>query len=238
MLNRAPGTVRPSPVSLSAEGHRYLLPSLLLFLQLISLSWGCAQRKKQTPVPIEEISVGEPILVTGRVGAGVEEVVATYVLVDVRNTGDEVAIVGLGGELLDGADATLGPLRVESLRIGPKQRRLYALVDNKVQALSTAQSAAVRVHQAIRPPRQAPIRISMLHLYTDQGRAVVKGKVTNLTDAPVSAVVLASFYGTDDMPMMRQASLYKLDAHSSRSAQFVGPVGSSSGDLFVGETGP
>ena len=220
----------------AVQGQR-LVTSLTIVL-FVTLWASCGQRKTQTPIPTEDIFVGEPKLVTGPVGAGVSETKASYVLVEVKNNGPVTAIVGLEGELLDIADVSLGPLRVESLRMGPGERRLFALVDNKVQSLSNATSAAVRIYRAIKPPRPAPVETSMVNLFSDEGRAVVKGMVSNVTAANVSTVVLAAFYDSKGEPISRQGTMLKLDAKGARSVQFVGPKGSAGAELFIGETGP
>jgi hypothetical protein len=160
---------------------------------------------------------------------------ATFVLVDADNhAGGELEVV-LGGDLIDAAGHVVGPLRREALRIPAGGRRTFALVDDHLAPRPAATAARVTVVRATVPMAPAPVHITDGHVYADQGRAVVAGYVVNTTDIPGKAVILAGFHDAAGRPMTRPYTLYSIGAHARRVAQFVGPPGSTSAYIFVGD---
>ena len=49
------------------------------------------------------------------------------------------------------------------------------------------------------------------------------------------AIVIASFHGEDGRPITRPFQTLDIDANETRPIQFVGPVGSTEGTIFVGD---
>ena len=74
------------------------------------------------------------------------------------------------------------------------------------------------------------------HVFTDQGRAIANAYVVNDSDHAGKAIVIAGFYDADGKPMTRPWTIYELGAGARQTAQFVGPVGSKSAYIFIGET--
>jgi len=161
---------------------------------------------------------------------------ATFVLFDADNRSDDEAIVTLGGELLDDAGKSLGRLRKESLRVPARGRRTFALIDGNLQPRPTATRARIEVVDASVPLHQAPIHIVEGHVFQDQGRAVVAGYVVNEADRGGRAVVMAGFHDAAGTPMTRPFTVFEIGAHARLPARFVGPPGSASAYIFVGDT--
>lgn len=174
-------------------------------------------------------------VVSGDVGHDQWKTDATYVLVEARNESDRDVDVTLGGALTSADGATLGALRKESIRIPAGGGRMFALVDSEQVARPGATGARVDVLGALPVEYAPPIIVTDGHVYSDQDRAVVAGNVINTADRPGSAVVIAAFFDADGRPMQRPSTLFKLDPMGKRGTQFVGPVGSKSAYLFIGE---
>lgn len=161
---------------------------------------------------------------------------ATFVLVDADNHATEELLVVLGGDLLDAHGAVVGHLRADEQRIPIGGRRTFALVDDHVAARPSATTAKVTIESASIATTPTRMRITDGHVYSDQGRAVVSGYVVNDSDVAGKAIVIAGFYDADGTPMTRPFSLVSLGAGAKQAAQFVGPPGSKSAYMFVGET--
>jgi len=160
---------------------------------------------------------------------------ATFVLVDADNhAGGELEVV-LGGDLLDADGKVIGPLRPEALRVPPGGRRTFALIDEHLAPQPRATRARVVVVRATIPLTPSPVHITDGHVYADQGRTVVAGYVENTTDSPGKAVILAGFHDASGRPMTRPFTLSSIGPHARLSAQFVGPPGSKSAYIFVGD---
>jgi len=160
---------------------------------------------------------------------------ATFALVDADNRGATELMVTLHGDLVDGAGAVVGPLRRESLRIPAGGRRTFALVDDALKGHPEATGAKVSVDGAYVPTTAARMRIADGNAYADNGRAVAAGNLVNDSDAPGKAVVIASFHDADGKPMTRPFDVVDIGAHVTRSVRFVGPPGSRSAQIFVGD---
>jgi hypothetical protein len=195
---------------------------------------GCPKQVDPRAVDPGLIAISPKLTVrTDKVGdAGA---LATFVLVDAENHADRELTVVLAGDLIDGSGAVVGHLRKDSLRVPPGGRRTFALVDNGVAARPAAVSARLRVDGASVPVGPSPIRIVDGHVYADQGRAVASGFVVNDAKYPGKAVVIAGFYDADGTPMTRPFDVYDIGPGARLPAQFVGPPGSKSAYIFVGE---
>ncbi len=210
---------------------------LSLALAVACSALACKSTKREQ-VPQSELAIGDARVVTGPVGIGVKERDASYVLVDVANRGTGGSVVTMGGELLDLAEESLGALRTETLRIPAGESRMFALVDRKVEALvATAQTARVTLQRATRPEKKPTVVVTNFTQSEDQGRVVIEGFIENRGASHVKVIVLGGFYDAAGLPMMRRTTLYKLDGGGRRSAQFVGPVGSDRGSLYIGDVG-
>ncbi len=160
---------------------------------------------------------------------------ATFVLVDADNRGASELLVTLRGDLIDARGARLGPLRSESLRIPAGGRRTFALVDDALKGRPEATSARVVVDNASLPSTPALMRIADGNAYADNGRAVAAGNLVNDSDMPGKAVVIASFHDASGKPMTRPFDVVEIGAHITRAVRFVGPPGSRSAQIFVGD---
>jgi len=159
----------------------------------------------------------------------------TFVLVDVANRGAAEALVTLAGHWEDAAGTSLGALRRETLRIPPGGRRTFALVDAALAERPTAAVARIDVIDAAVPPTRSPIRITDGKVYSDQGRAVVAAYVVNTAPRGGKAVVIAGFYDAGGKPMTRPFTLFEIGAETRLPVRFVGPPGSKTAYIFVGD---
>jgi hypothetical protein len=80
------------------------------------------------------------------------------------------------------------------------------------------------------------VRVDDLHRYDDYGKQVIAGTVVNTADRPGKVIVIASFHGADGRPMTRPFTLLALAPNATQNVQFVGPQGSTTSDLYVGDT--
>ena len=161
---------------------------------------------------------------------------ATFVLVDADNHADRELLVRLTGDLTDAHGAVVSHLRADELRIPPGGRRTFALVDDNLTARPTATGATIAVDSAIIPTGRTAMRITDGHVYTDQGRAIAAAYVVNDADVPGKAIVIAGFHDAAGKPMTRPWTIFQLGAGAKQTAQFVGPPGSTTAYIFVGET--
>jgi hypothetical protein len=160
---------------------------------------------------------------------------ASFVLVDADNRGQAEALVTLGGRWTDASGAEVGTLRRESLRIPPGGRRTFALLDASLAPRPTAVAAAIEVVDAAIPFERASVRIIQGEIYQDQGRAVVAGYVANDAPRGGKAIVIAGFHDAAGKPMTRPFTLYEIGAETKLPVRFVGPEGSRTGYIFVGD---
>lgn len=189
----------------------------------------------------------EPGQVTIRTDAvGVDQFATrtTFALVTAENLGDVAAEVTLGGVLVDADGGEVGALRAESLRIPPRGKRVFALVDRERKARPTATTARVDVRGAREPRFADGVRITDGHVFRDpipddtgtlQERVVVTGMVHNPSDRPCIAMVLAGFHDASGKPLTRPFSAFELGGGVSRPTRFVGPPGSTVGQIYVGD---
>ena len=211
----------------------------LVALASVCALTGCKKESSwsRDEIPHDRIDVvADKMLVkSGEVGHDQWKSDATYVLVEARNESDRDAEVTLGGALTAADGATVSPLRKESIRIPAGGSRLFALVDAEQLARPQATSARIDVLGAMPVDYAPPYVVTDGHVYSDQGRAVVAGNVINTAERPGTAVVVAAFFDGEGRPMQRPSTVFKLDAKGKRGTQFVGPPGSVSAYLFIGE---
>jgi hypothetical protein len=186
------------------------------------------------PALIEVVAAQQAVL-TGPVGHGKWESTASYVLVEARSRADRDALVTLGGELTDAAGQPIGGLRRESLRIPAGGSRLFALVDQEQAARPAARGARIEVAGAVAVDTPPPVVVTEGHVYRDGDRVDLNGKVVNTADGRATAVVFFAFFDQDGAPLKRVSTVFQLAPRASRGAHWVGPDGSASGSMFIGE---
>ena len=160
---------------------------------------------------------------------------ATFVLVDAENTAGEGAYVTLGGELTSEAGEKLGYLKPQSLWIPGGETRTFALVDEAREPRPASASARIVVRGALVPQSPPRAKITDLHTFDDYGKVVAQANLVNEADRPGKAIVIASFHDAQGTPMTRPFQLIEFAPSSKRVVQFVGPPGSKTGTIFVGE---
>jgi hypothetical protein len=174
------------------------------------------------------------VIRTGRVGSGQFEGTGTYALVDVGNPLSVDVEATLEGDLLDGDGNRAGALNRESLRIPAGAQRTFALVHHTAPVPS-AIGADVRVSTARLAAHAPTIGMSDANVYEDGNRVVVAANLTNKLERETIVVVIAGFYDGDGHIMQRPHSVIRIPGELTKPARFVGPDGSRSGYLFVGE---
>ena len=206
----------------------------------------CGRRAPSAPAfdpALIEVADERQAVMTGAVGHGKWASDATYVLVEARNRADRDALVTLGGNLTaagagEGAGAAAGerwPLRRESLRIPAGGSRLFALVDEGQAARPAARGARVEVVGAVAVDTPPPVVVTDGHVYRDGDRADLNGTVVNTADRLGAAVVFFAFFDEAGAPLKRVSTVFRLAPKASRGAHWVGPPGSASGAMFIGE---
>jgi hypothetical protein len=210
--------------------------SVVVAVVALALGAGCArERWVGEPVPLDAIAIDQASLVvkTGTVGAGEWQRESSYVLVSARNSTDRDLLVTLRGQLIDGAARR--PLMPESLRLPAGGERLFALVDQGQVARPGAAGAEIEVAGALAVDYPPPVAISDGNVYQDQGRAVVAAHVANSGKGEATAAIIAAFYDAAGKPMERPFTTVKLTGGGKRGVQLVGPPGSASAQMYVGE---
>jgi hypothetical protein len=195
---------------------------------------GCRESRQLQRIEPELIAVSEIQTVRTDTIADAGRA-ATFVLVDAENRANDEALVTLGGEWLDAGGAVVGALRRETLRVPSGGRRTFALLDSGLAARPTAVKARLQVVDAAVPTTRAPMRIIEGKVYQDQGRAVVAGYLANDSDRGGRAIVIAGFHDADGKPMTRPFTLFEIGGVTKLPARFVGPPGSVSAYMFVGD---
>ncbi|ACY17200.1 hypothetical protein [Haliangium ochraceum] len=160
---------------------------------------------------------------------------ASFVLVDAENLHASDLLVTLGGALLDAQGAALGTLRPASLRIPAGGVRTFALVDAQQQVRPGAVRAEVRVLGAQVPGYQPSVVVTDGAVHRDGERVVVGARIHNRAERPVRVLVLGGFHDAEGRPVERPFSELYLPGNSDHAVQFVGPEGSVSGYVFLGD---
>ena len=171
----------------------------------------------------------------GPVGVGNHKNDASYVYVDVLNRHKRAVDLTLSGKLLNANGDVLGQLRNQWLRLPADGRRTFALVDDQQSLRPDAEFAEIVIQKASEAVYPLGVKIEEGHVFDDRGRVVVTGFVVNENDRNASALVIASFYDKDGIPVERPSTSVRIDRKQKRGIQFVGPEGSVSATLYVGE---
>lgn len=217
-----------------AVRRRALAPSVAALAICSALAASCGKREPAgPPVDLSRIQVSGAVVKTGAVGEPRWRSQATYALVEARNQTDDDVMVTLGGEL-EGAGQSW-PLRRESLRVPAGGSRLFALVDDGQAERPQASGARVAVTGAMRVAYPPPFAVTDGNVVLDEDRAVAAGYVTNTAERDGSAVVIAAFFDESGTPLQRTSTVFALSPGGKRGVRLVGPVGSRSAYLFVGE---
>ena len=204
---------------------------LLLLLTLAS----CGKSKPSRNLDLDAIRLtGDARLRTDTVGDGAFASTSSFVLVDAENTASDGAYVTLAGELTsDGG--VVGQLKPQSLWIPAHEVRTFALVDTERVPRPAATSARILVKGALIPVEPPRARVTDLHVFDDYGKSVAQAYLVN--DAPRlgKVIVIASFHDAHGQPMTRPFQTIEIDGNQKVPVQFVGPPGSKTGTIFVGD---
>jgi hypothetical protein len=160
---------------------------------------------------------------------------ATFVLIDAANTSDTDAVVTLGGELRDSSGVSLGVLKPESLRIPAGEQRTFALVDRGRQPQPRAAAAQIVVRGARLTEAPPMMHVEAIKTFDDYGKTVIQATLVNDIDRPGQAFVIASFHDAERRPMTRPFSVIHVEAHGRAHVQLVGPQGSKTAAIYVGD---
>ncbi|HKE15873.1 MAG TPA: hypothetical protein VKB80_13445 [Kofleriaceae bacterium] len=172
---------------------------------------------------------------TGPVGEGKFRSDATYALIEARNDGGEDLDVTLAGELIDRSGTTTWPVRRESLRVPAGGSRLFALIDDHQAARPQATGARIEVVGAAAARHRPSFVLSDGKVVMDQDRAVAAAYLVNTAKNDGSVVLIGAFFDRDGAPLERTSTLFRLSGGGKRGVQLVGPPGSRSAYLFVGD---
>ncbi len=195
---------------------------------------GCAKHEsRQLDFDLIRVT-SDARLRTDTVGEGKFAELATFVLVEAENTSEQGAYVTLAGELTDAAGGRVSELRPQSLWIPGGELRTFALVDREREPRPTAKAARIYVRGAKlgKPP---PVQIDRMRQVDDHDKVIVQGVLENPAHRGGNVMVIATFYDAAGKPMTRPFSLLWVEAKGELPVQFVGPVGSKRGTLFIGD---
>jgi hypothetical protein len=198
-----------------------------------------ACRKEADPEPPVapgdvEVAAADLVVKNGPIGVGRWRTEATYVLVEARNRSDRDLLVTLAGDLVDATGTPIGPLRRESIRLPAGGARLFALIDEE-QQIRPAAGARVEIAGAAPVSYVSPALVTDGRVDMDQDRAVVAGNVRNIADREGSIMVIAAFFDAAGKPVQRTSTLFVMSGGGTRGVQLVGPPGSRSAYLFIGD---
>ena len=208
------------------------LPALALVAAAAACAEAPAARMDVDRGQIEIVTDGVS-LKTGAVGEARWKTQATYALVEARNHSEVDLDVTLAGDLVGGESRW--PVRRESLRIPAGGSRLFALVDDKQAARPQATGARVDVVGAMAVRYAPPFVVTDGKVVMDQGRAVAAAYLTNTAKRIGSVILIGAFFDEAGLPLGRTSTLFRMDGGGKRGVQLVGPTGSRSAYLFVGE---
>lgn len=207
-----------------------------LLLVAAALAGACSRSKPARQLDLDAIRVtSDARLRTDVVGDGKFADRATFVLVDAENTAPDGAYVTLGGDLTAAGGEVLGHLKPQSLWIPSGERRTFALVDTERQPRPASASARIVVRGALVPDAPPTARISDLHVFDDYGKMVVQANLVNDAERMGQIMVIASFHDALGRPMTRPFQMIEIDRKQTRPVQFVGPQGSKTGTIYVGD---
>ncbi|MEO7097624.1 MAG: hypothetical protein ABI175_30460 [Polyangiales bacterium] len=207
-----------------------------LLLIAAALLGACSKSKPARQLDLDSVRVtSDARLRTDTVGDGKFAETATFVLVDAENTAPEGAYVTLGGDLTASGGEVLGHLKPQSLWIPAGERRTFALVDTERVPRPASTSARIVIRGAMVPDEPPRARITDQHVFDDYGKTVVQANVVNDADRMGQVMVIASFHDGNGLPMTRPFQMIELDRKQAVPIQFVGPQGSKTGTIYVGD---
>jgi hypothetical protein len=212
--------------------HTDVVRSLLVVAALAACS------KPEPPPPVDPGLVrlsDDRVLRTDSVGAGDFATRATFVLVDAENISDHELAITLGGDLIDANGAVVSHLRPESLRMPKGASRTFVLVDDASREQPAATDAKVFVRGAVAPTWSPTATLTDGHAFDDHGKTMVAANLTNMADRPGSVLVLAGFHDAAGHPVARSFDVVALDANQTKVVRFVGPPGSVTGAIWLGD---
>ncbi len=212
----------------------------LVLTSMFVFAASCAKQKSQSPKQIDPALIvvhgDKRVLRHDTVGVGRFASSATFVLVDVENRDQAEVVVTMGGELVDGAGTRVSGLRAESLRIPAGGRRVFALIDDENKKRVRAVSAKLRVLEGHRAQHPSPVKITDGNVYQDGDRVVVNAYAVNTSKERAGRViVLGAFYDRAGLPMTRPFVDLRIPKGDKHPVQFVGPSGSHTASIFVGQ---
>jgi len=196
----------------------------------------CSPKSSAHEVSLDLIRVSpEARLRTDTVGDGKFEKTSAFVLVDAENTSNEDCYITLAGDLTDDTGAVVGALKPQSLWTPAHDSRTFALVDSERVPRPNATSARIKVRGALvdRPP---PAHVEDIHVFPAQDHTVVQGTLVNDAAGPGKIMVIGSFHDAQGKPTKRPFDMINVEAHGRTAISFVGPAGSKSATLFVGDS--
>jgi hypothetical protein len=203
-------------------------------LLLVVILMACSKPARHLDLDAVRIT-GDARLRTDTVGDGKFASTASFVLVDAENTGGEGAYVTLGGALIGSSGSTAGTLKPQSLWVPAHETRTFALVDQERVPRPGATSAQIKVFGAVIPSDPPRAAISELHSFDDRGKVVVQAYLTNAADRRGQIMAIASFHDAHGQPMTRPFQMIELAGGARQVVQFVGPEGSKTGTIYVGD---
>lgn len=172
---------------------------------------------------------------TDTVGDGRFAETATFVLVDAKNHATEGAYVTLVGTLGDANNRTVGNLKMQSLWIPAGESRTFALVDTNRAAHPDAISAQVEVKGAVITGFQPVAQLHDVKMLDDVDKVIMQGVLENPSERRGRIIVIGSFHDAAGTPMTRPFDDVTLEPKQRQAVQFVGPKGSKTGQLYVGD---
>lgn len=214
---------------------------VLLLIALVACSKSESTSKQLDPTVIEVVDNAR--LRTDTVGDGKFQSESTFVLVDAKNPTSDGAYITLAGDLLGDGGTKVGTLKAQSLWVPAGETRTFALVDSERVPRPATTSAKIVVTGALvthDPPR---MEITDLHTFVDKttengkpiSRVVAQASLLNRANRIGKVIVIASFHGEDGRPITRPYQVLELDRLAATNVQFVGPAGSTTGTIFVGD---
>jgi len=159
----------------------------------------------------------------------------TFVLVDASNDSDRGAYITLEGTLRDADARALGELKPESLWVPAHEQRTFALVDSGHQERPGAAGAQIRV-RGTRTGSPPVMHVEAPRTIEDYGKAVAQATIVNDADHAGRAVVMAAFADAEHRPMSRPFALVEVPGNARSYVQLVGPKGSKTATIYIGET--
>jgi hypothetical protein len=202
---------------------------------LIALALIACAKRDARQLDFDKVRVtSDAKLRTDTIGDGKFTELATFVLVEAENTADQGAYVTLAGELTDEAGTRVGELRPQSLWVPAKELRTFALIDKQRKPRPDARAAKIYVRgaQLGQPP---PATVNGLRLVDDVDKVLVQATIKNEAKRGGNIMVIATFYDEHGKPMTRPFSLIWIDKQGEVPVQYVGPVGSKRGTIFIGD---